>query len=226
MGIDEIEWTFDPLQALNAYLNIARLGAVVEEYEENIYGESTSPLHQGSPTDRFIAVWRLTTPHVERRLSASPGLVARDAGVIAAPVVNPSSESDGGLQPGDPRLTFEDRRILVEIPGNFTELLARDPDRARRWRMATRLTFQTYLARGYRVVDFILASDRRRGQYVLARGWSGGWGLPNGTSLAHWGQTPTRKKGLPLYPGGQLSRRPASSAGGCGRRSGRRRRSC
>jgi predicted GNAT superfamily acetyltransferase len=177
MGIDEIEWTFDPLQALNAHLNIARLGAVVDEYEENIYGESTSPLHQGSPTDRFIAVWRLTTPHVERRLSASPGLVARDAGVIAAPVVNPSSESDGGLEPGDPRLTFEDRRILVEIPGNFTELLARDPGRARRWRMATRLTFQTYFARGYRVVDFILASDQRRGQYVLERGAGVGGGV-------------------------------------------------
>ena len=49
MGIEEIEWTFDPLQASNAHLNIARLGAVVEEYEENIYGVSTSPLHQGSP---------------------------------------------------------------------------------------------------------------------------------------------------------------------------------
>ena len=65
MGIDEIEWTFDPLQALNAHLNIARLGAVVEEYEENIYGESTSPLHQGSPTDRFIA--RLEVDDASRR---------------------------------------------------------------------------------------------------------------------------------------------------------------
>ena len=55
MGIDLIEWTYDPLQALNAHLNFAKLGVVVQEYAENIYGESSSPLHHGTPTDRFIA---------------------------------------------------------------------------------------------------------------------------------------------------------------------------
>src|SRR5262249_25457978 len=33
MGLDLIEWTFDPMQALNAHLNFAKLGVVVEEYE-------------------------------------------------------------------------------------------------------------------------------------------------------------------------------------------------
>ena len=47
MGIDLVEWTYDPLQALNAHLNFTKLGVVVEEYEENIYGESSSPLHSG-----------------------------------------------------------------------------------------------------------------------------------------------------------------------------------
>src|SRR5579872_1976099 len=51
IGVDLIEWTFDPLQAANAHLNFASLGVVAEEYEENIYGESTSPLHRGNPTD-------------------------------------------------------------------------------------------------------------------------------------------------------------------------------
>src|SRR5262249_18405096 len=71
MGLDLIEWTFDPLQAMNAHLNFERLGVVAEEYEENIYGESTSPLHFGNPTDRLVAEWRLRDPHVERRLSPS-----------------------------------------------------------------------------------------------------------------------------------------------------------
>ena len=60
MGIDLIEWTYDPLQALNAHFNFAKLGVVVEEYEENIYGESSSPLHRGTPTDRFVAQWALS----------------------------------------------------------------------------------------------------------------------------------------------------------------------
>src|ERR1700733_4592615 len=49
MGLDLVEWTYDPMQAMNAHLNFARLGVVVEEYEENVYGESTSPLHRGNP---------------------------------------------------------------------------------------------------------------------------------------------------------------------------------
>ena len=40
LGLDLIEWTFDPLQAANAHLNFVKLGVVVEEYEENVYGES------------------------------------------------------------------------------------------------------------------------------------------------------------------------------------------
>ena len=31
MGIDLVEWTYDPLQAANAHLNFAKLGVVVEE---------------------------------------------------------------------------------------------------------------------------------------------------------------------------------------------------
>src|SRR3954469_24594815 len=69
-GIELIEWTYDPLQTLNAHFNFARLGVVVENYEENIYGESASPLHRGTPTDRFVAQWRLTAPHVERRIAS------------------------------------------------------------------------------------------------------------------------------------------------------------
>jgi predicted GNAT superfamily acetyltransferase len=93
MGIDLIEWTFDPLQALNAHLNFAKLGVVAEEYEENIYGDSSSPLHQGTPTDRFVAEWRITSPHVERRLASMGQPVARDASVATAPLVNPPVEA-------------------------------------------------------------------------------------------------------------------------------------
>jgi len=71
MGLDLIEWTYDPMQAMNAHLNFAKLGVVVEEYEENVYGESTSPLHRGNPTDRFVAQWWIPQTDVERRLAAA-----------------------------------------------------------------------------------------------------------------------------------------------------------
>ena len=81
MGLDLIEWTYDPLQAGNAHLNFSKLGIVVEEYEENIYGESTSALHRGTPTDRFVAEWKLREPHVVRRIVAAGVPTVRDSSV-------------------------------------------------------------------------------------------------------------------------------------------------
>lgn len=167
MGIDLIEWTYDPLQAMNAHFNFTKLGTVVEEYEENIYGESSSPLHKGTPTDRFVAEWRLTTPHVERRISAS-GPLMRDGSVTDAPVLNPSRETGEWLEPGPARLDARDRRVLVEIPMGFGDMQARRPELALAWRLATRELFQEYLGRGYRVVDFFLSRESRRGHYLLA----------------------------------------------------------
>jgi predicted GNAT superfamily acetyltransferase len=169
-GVDLIEWTYDPLQALNAHLNFARLGVVVEEYEENVYGDSSSPLHKGTPTDRFIAEWRLTAPHVERRLSAPQAPLLRDAAIMSAVLVNPSRPAGDWLEPGDPVADVIDgRRVLVEIPANFTEMQRDQPDLALEWRMATRQIFHTYLNRGYRVVDFLFAREAGRGEYLLAR---------------------------------------------------------
>jgi predicted GNAT superfamily acetyltransferase len=167
-GVDLIEWTYDPLQAMNAHLNFTKLGVVVEEYEENVYGESSSVLHRGTPTDRFVAEWHITLPHVERRVTALGMPVVRDRSVADAPVVNRSAEGDEWLIPGPSRLDLSDRRLLVEIPTGFTDMQAREPDLALEWRLATRRIFQTYLGRGYRVVDFFLARSTRRGQYLLA----------------------------------------------------------
>ena len=68
-GIELIEWTFDPLELKNAYLNIERLGAIVRRYNPNQYGVTTSPLHGGLPTDRCIAEWWLDSPRVRATLA-------------------------------------------------------------------------------------------------------------------------------------------------------------
>ena len=167
MGIDLIEWTYDPLQALNAHLNFTRLGVVVEEYEENIYGVSSSPLHAGTPTDRFVAEWRLNEPHVKRRIFGT-NLLVRDASVALAPVVNPSHDGERWVEPGDADLALDARRVLVEIPTGFTEMMSEAPVLALQWRMTTRRIFQEFFGRGYRAVDFFLSRESRRGQYLLA----------------------------------------------------------
>jgi len=59
-----MEWTFDPLEIKNAYLNLVKLGAVVRRYSVNHYGESSSPLQGGLPTDRMVAEWWLKSKRV------------------------------------------------------------------------------------------------------------------------------------------------------------------
>jgi predicted GNAT superfamily acetyltransferase len=169
MGLDLIEWTYDPLQAANAHLNFARLGIVVEEYAENMYGGSSSPLHAGTPTDRFVAAWNIREPHVERRVGAHRVPVVRDSSVAQAPVVNPSIDAEPWLQPGAADLALDARRLLVEIPVGFSEMLERDRALANDWRLSTRQIFQHYFARGYRAVDFFLTREAGRGQYLLAQ---------------------------------------------------------
>jgi predicted GNAT superfamily acetyltransferase len=68
-GIELIEWTFDPLELKNAFLNIERLGAIVRRYHENQYGITFSPLHGGLPTDRCYAEWWIASPRVKALLS-------------------------------------------------------------------------------------------------------------------------------------------------------------
>jgi predicted GNAT superfamily acetyltransferase len=67
-GIERMEWTYDPLEIKNSYLNIAKLGAISRRYQPDFYGPSSSPLQGGLPTDRLYAEWWLRSPRVEAAL--------------------------------------------------------------------------------------------------------------------------------------------------------------
>jgi len=63
-GFELMEWTFDPLEIKNAHLNIERLGAITRRYNINQYGNSSSVLQGGLPTDRLVAEWWLRSRRV------------------------------------------------------------------------------------------------------------------------------------------------------------------
>jgi predicted GNAT superfamily acetyltransferase len=67
-GFELMEWTFDPLEIKNAYLNIEKLGAIVRRYNVNQYGITSSPLQGGLPTDRLVAEWWLKSKRVDNLL--------------------------------------------------------------------------------------------------------------------------------------------------------------
>ena len=159
MGLDLIEWTYDPLQAMNAHLNFAKLGVVARIRREHLrrLDQPAAPRQSDRPVRRRVAHRK---PHVERRIERLVGLGPR----TVEPVL-PNAAGRPGLPGLD--LALDVRRISVEIPTGFTAMLAQAPELALEWRMATRAAFTTYFGRGYRALDFSLDRANGRGSYLL-----------------------------------------------------------
>ena len=71
-GFELMEWTFDPLEIKNAYLNIEKLGAIARRYNVNQYGITSSPLQGGLPSDRLVAEWWMKSKRVAAVLAGAP----------------------------------------------------------------------------------------------------------------------------------------------------------
>jgi predicted GNAT superfamily acetyltransferase len=141
-GIELIEWTFDPLVAKNAYFNFMRLGAIARRYLPNVYGITTSPLHSSLPTDRLVAEWHLSSPHVLQTLSKKQ----------KAP---PPSK----------------KAVRITIPHVIEELKSSNPEAAIQIQNDAREAFTKWFAKGYAAngvvkedggVDYILERGRTK----------------------------------------------------------------
>jgi len=152
-GVRKMYWTYDPLVARNAYLNIAQLGARPVEYRTNFYGEDTgSVLHGAIGTDRFIVAWQLDG----------------DSSQAGDPDATDWSETPliGDVLPS---ILPDDARVRIAIPNDIFAVLEADEKRATRWRETTRTAFTTYLDRGYSVIGFLRGNDAAPGTYLLTR---------------------------------------------------------
>lgn len=69
-GYRRMTWTFDPLEARNAHLNLNLLGATAREYIVNCYGAMEDRINAGIPSDRLMAEWDLAG---ERAAAAKAG---------------------------------------------------------------------------------------------------------------------------------------------------------
>ena len=92
-GINRMEWTFDPLEIKNSFLNLAKLGAIVRRYAANFYGVSSSRLHGQVPTDRLYAEWWLDSDWVCSALGGKPVAVPAVEQEIVSTASNCSLEA-------------------------------------------------------------------------------------------------------------------------------------
>lgn len=166
LGVGTMRWTFDPLQARNAHLNLTHLGIVVREYVEDMYGQSDSPLHRGIGTDRLVALWILASERVRARLTGKSAILDPDI-VMAAPAALDAVMSGRHPRPTRPNLDLVGDELRLVIPADIRSLMADDLELAVEWRMATRAAFSFYLSAGYEVTEF--ARGKRTSAYLLTR---------------------------------------------------------
>jgi predicted GNAT superfamily acetyltransferase len=104
-GINYIKWTYQPVQARNAFFNLERLGVVVRTYMPNFYGTDYSTSAEqnqiiGLDSDRLYAEWHLDAPKV-----------------VAL------SKGEKFVETGKPART-------IEIPNGWNNLVAANPEKA------------------------------------------------------------------------------------------------
>ena len=156
LGVETMFWTFDPFVARNAHLNLARLGARIHEFVEDMYGDSTNSRVHVLGTDRFIAAWPVRDDVAPRDLAPA----SWHGAVVAA------SGADDCPEPSDPLPQAE--AVVVRVPHDHLAVVEQDLHRARTWYLAVRRAFNHYLARGFRV-DGFERSARGDGRYLLSR---------------------------------------------------------
>ena len=157
-GITVMRWTFDPLVARNAWLNLGKLGALVDGFARAFYGDMADAINAGERSDRFTIAWDLEREPGPWRRSA-PGSVPDDAQVVlraegAGAAPRPILDLDA--LPGDV--------VLVEIPREYHDLRVADPELGRAWRDALADAAEACLGRGLAGVAFL----RGPSAYVFA----------------------------------------------------------
>ena len=165
-----IEWTYDPLQALNAHLNFSAAGrgrrGVRGEHLRRLEQPAAPRLADRSVRRRVAARGAARpAPHHRRRAWARP----RCGSVGAAPLVNPVACGRGAARTRARRpLARRARGCSSRFRSASARLQREDPPLALDWRLETRAIFQHYFSRGYPAVDFFLSREAGRGHYLLA----------------------------------------------------------
>ena len=165
-GVELVCWTYDPLVAYNAHLNINRLGADIAEYVRNMYGDLGSELHRGVGTDRFIVEWHIAEERVEKIVAGE--VKPNAARIVRADTVN-TYQKDGTFGFLDPKDAQNSPIISIEIPRDIQAVQKESLELAAQWRSSTQKAFIRYFEHGYRIKAFYCHQESERCFYGLER---------------------------------------------------------
>lgn len=179
-GLYTITCTYDPLTGINAHRNIHTFGMEAIDYHADIYGEFGGRLNRVDvPSDRFAMLWDLKKDAVREEID--PQSLFDDGQVVTRVGYSGSECANGLIELEILRgldLDKDNDFLLLEIPFDFYRMLHETDveDEGTRaipidWRMGIREAFQSYMGKGYRVLDFqqLNIGTRTRDFYVLKK---------------------------------------------------------
>lgn len=158
-GLQLVRWTFDPLQAANANLNLRKLGAVVQTFLPNYYGTLESRFSSGFESDRVWADWYIRSARVCRRLEGLPP--------AWQPVDLPKVTRVQGDRIVSVDLSCDGPQLQVEIHRDFDWLRRNQPHLAGEWRARIRSVLLHYFGQGFRACEFVPGPEHPA--YILRR---------------------------------------------------------
>jgi len=174
LRVDEVTWTYDPLQCRNAHLNFAKLGVISDQYKVDFYGPETSSVLHRNRTDRLWVRWPITSRRVQERVQ---GKRNRAEVLDALSTVQPLVRFNGDGKPArtDLQAALARQRVAIEIPGDILSIEKKDAELARQWRLDTRWAFTQALPAGFLVAEFCrrIRGQQGPGAYLLEKGSPG-----------------------------------------------------
>lgn len=161
-GYSKITWTYDPLESLNAYLNLHKLGAVGAYYKANHYGNMDDKLNKGLPTDRIQIEWDIDS--VKDKPQTSLGIIEEKVLLKARNNMEPILTDI--YQKND---SFENGPWFVAIPDNFQEIKVKNNELAKKWRLKSSEVFQVLFSMGFKATDLIRVPSNHASYYCFKK---------------------------------------------------------
>ena len=139
-NVQIIKWTFQPVQARNAFFNLEKLGVIIRRYKPNFYGTDYSTSNEtgktiGLDSDRLFAEWNLESEKVEKL-----------------------AKGEEFIETGEPART-------IEIPNDWNLLLKTDAEFAKNEQTRVKNEFENAFAENLGCRGFV--RDEEKPKYLL-----------------------------------------------------------
>lgn len=158
-GLHLVRWTFDPLVARNAQLNIGKLGAECDRFHRDYYGQMPDTINVGDRSDRLVVRWRLDPDPRPGPIPDRARMIVRGIGSTGRPT--PEVDLGGSIATAE--------ALAIQVPRDHSALRTAEPELGAAWREAVGAALEAVFREGFVATAFDADLEGGRPTYFLTR---------------------------------------------------------